>query len=72
MSYQWQKGSPIGNMSNIPGATNAVYTTPPATLSDNHTIVRCVVSNYSGASVSSSEMLLVTLKQKRLATSVGA
>ena len=62
MSYQWQKGSPIGNMSNIPGATNAVYTTPPATLSDNHTIVRCVVSNYSGASVSSSEMLLVTLK----------
>lgn len=60
MTYQWQKGSFITVMSDIPGATGATYTTPPTTLNDHLTIFRCVVSNAAGSAVSTTEMLFVT------------
>jgi poly(3-hydroxybutyrate) depolymerase len=60
MRYQWQKGPHTGIMMDIPGATEATYTTPPAAPADSGTIFRCVVSNSSGNATSASEMLLVT------------
>jgi poly(3-hydroxybutyrate) depolymerase len=60
MSYQWQKGPFEGNLKDIPGATEAAYTTPPATLADHLTLFRCVVSNAAGNATSASEMLFVT------------
>ena len=60
MSYQWQKGTHGGNMTDIAGATEASYTTPPATLADHGTMFRCVVSNRSGNATSASELLAVT------------
>lgn len=64
MTYQWQKGTLTGNMADIPGATDAAYTTPRATLPDHLTLFRCVVSNSSGNAVSASEMLFVTAGPK--------
>jgi hypothetical protein len=58
--YQWQSGAFTGNMVDIPGANHSVYTTPPATLEDNHKLFRCVVSNAAGNAVSATEMILVT------------
>jgi poly(3-hydroxybutyrate) depolymerase len=60
MSYQWQKGAFGGNMSDIPGAGDATYTTPATTLADHLTLFRCVVSNSAGGVTSASEMLVVT------------
>jgi hypothetical protein len=60
MSYQWQKGAHSGNMADIPGATAAAYTTPPAALADHGTLFRCVVSNRSGNATSASELLAVS------------
>jgi len=60
MTYQWQKGAHAGNMMNIAGATEAAYTTPPATLADHGTLFRCVVSNPHGNATSASELLAVT------------
>jgi poly(3-hydroxybutyrate) depolymerase len=60
VSYQWQKGTHAGNMMDIAGATEATYTTPPATLADHGTLFRCVASNRSGNATSASEMLAVT------------
>jgi hypothetical protein len=60
MRYQWQKGTFGGNMADIPGATDAAYTTPPTTLSDHLTLFRCVVSNAAGSATSAGEMLFVT------------
>jgi hypothetical protein len=60
MSYQWQKGPLTGNMTDIPGATRASYTTPPPTLADRLTLFRCVVSNAAGNATSADEMLFVT------------
>jgi poly(3-hydroxybutyrate) depolymerase len=60
MSYQWQKGTGTGNMADIPGATEATYTTPATTLADHQTLLRCVVSNEAGNATSASEMLFVT------------
>lgn len=60
LSYQWQKGTFTGNMADIPGATEATYTTPPAGLADHLTLFRCVVSNAAGNAASASEMLFVT------------
>lgn len=64
MSYQWQKGTFLGNMADIPGATAASHTTPPTTLADHTTLFRCVVSNAAGSSTSASEMLMVTTAVK--------
>jgi poly(3-hydroxybutyrate) depolymerase len=60
MSYQWQKGTLTGNMADIPGATQATYTIPPATLADHLTLFRSVVSNAAGNVTSADEMLFVT------------
>jgi hypothetical protein len=60
MSFQWQRGTFTGNMANIPSATNATYTTAPATPKDHHTLFRCIVSNAAGNAASASEMLFVT------------
>lgn len=64
MSYQWQKGRSTGNMTDIPGATEATYTTPLAALADHVTLFRCVVSNAAGNVTSASEMLFVTAGPK--------
>jgi hypothetical protein len=64
MSYQWQKGTFLGNMANIPGATDASYTTSLTTLADHLTLFRCVVSNATGNATSASEMLFVTTAVK--------
>jgi beta-galactosidase len=64
MSYQWQKGTFLSNMADIPGATAATYTTPPVTLADHLALFRCVVSNAAGATTSGTEMLMVTAAVK--------
>ena len=53
-SYQWQK-----NGSDIPGATGASYTTPPATLLDNGSTYRVNVTNLAGSVMSNSATLTV-------------
>jgi poly(3-hydroxybutyrate) depolymerase len=60
MTYQWQKGTLLSNMADIPGATAATYTTPATTLADNKASFRCVVSNAAGSTTSTSEDLFVT------------
>jgi poly(3-hydroxybutyrate) depolymerase len=60
MTYQWQKGTLLGNMADIPGATAATYTTPATTLADSKASFRCVVSNAAGSTASTSEDLFVT------------
>jgi poly(3-hydroxybutyrate) depolymerase len=60
MSYQWQKGTFTGNMTDIPGATDATYTVPKPVLADHLTLFRCVVSNQAGSVTSADEMLFVT------------
>ena len=60
MSYQWQKGTFTGTIEDIPGATEATYTTPLTTLADHLTMFRCVVSNSAGNVTSAIEMLFVT------------
>jgi hypothetical protein len=47
-------------MADIPGATDATYTTPVATLADTLTMFRCVVTNDAGSRTSASELLFVT------------
>jgi poly(3-hydroxybutyrate) depolymerase len=64
ISYQWQKGTFLGNMADIPGATGATYTPPATTLADHLTLFRCVVSNAAGNRTSASEMLFVTTAVK--------
>ena len=54
LSYQWQK-----NGTNIPGATNASYTTPLTTLSYNLSAYRVNVSNPAGNVLSNSATLTV-------------
>jgi poly(3-hydroxybutyrate) depolymerase len=64
LSYQWQKGAFTGNMTDIPGGTQATYTTPPPTVADHLTLFRCVVSNAAGNVTSADEMLFVTTDSK--------
>jgi hypothetical protein len=52
--YQWRK-----NGANIPGATSASYTTPPAALSDNGALFSVVVSNASGSVTSGNGVMQV-------------
>ena len=60
LRYQWQQGPGLGHMADISGATAATYTTPTATAALHGTLVRCLVSNASGAVASASDMILVT------------
>lgn len=62
MRYQWQSGTYTANMTDIPGATNATYTTPLTTTNDNLALFRCVVSNSAGNVGSASDMLFVSTK----------
>ena len=55
LSYQWQKGT-----TNITGATSATYTTPSATMADDGSTYRCVVSNSGGSATSNNATLTVT------------
>jgi len=64
LRYQWQRGTFTGLMADIPGASEATYTTPPADLAEHHTLFRCIVSNAAGSVASASEMLFVTAEPK--------
>ena len=55
LSYQWQR-----NQAAISGATSAVYTTPPATSTDNGAQFRVVVSNSVGSATSDPATLTVS------------
>ena len=63
LSYQWQK-----NGVNIPGATNAMYTTPATTASDNGNTYRVNVTNNAG-SVTSNPAKLTVVNDKNLSAS---
>ena len=52
LTYQWQK-----NGVNIPGATNAEYTTDSLTVSDYNSTYRVIVSNSQGTDTSRSALL---------------
>jgi hypothetical protein len=65
MTYQWQKGTFTGNMADIPGATSSTYTFTRPALTDHLTLVRCIVSNAAGSSVTATEMLFVTAAPAR-------
>ncbi len=54
LTYQWKK-----NGVNIPGATNAAYTTPPTTQADNGALFSVVVSNIAGSVTSNNAILTV-------------
>lgn len=54
LSYQWQKDN-----IDIPSATAASYTTPPAVLADNGSAFRCVVTNAAGSVTSDAAVLTV-------------
>ncbi len=54
LSYQWQKGG-----TDLSGETAASYTTPAATMSDNGSLFRVVVSNSIGSATSKAATLTV-------------
>ena len=55
LNYQWKK-----NGTNISGATQAVYVTPPTTLADNGSTFAAMVSNSAGSVTSRKARLTVT------------
>ena len=55
LKYQWFKNGGL-----IPGATGAVYTTPPATLADEGALFTVRVSNDAGSATSEAARLSVT------------
>ena len=55
ITFQWQR-----NMSNIQGATNSSYMTPPTVLTDTGAKFRCVATNAFGSATSSEATLTVT------------
>jgi PKD repeat protein len=67
LSYQWEKSGVA-----IAGATGSTYTTPPATLTDNGSGFRCVVSNDAGSVTSATATLTVLDATPPLITGVDA
>ena len=63
LSYQWQRDG-----ENIPGATDAIYTTPAATLLDSGTEFRCVVTNTAGSATSNAAKLTVNVMPPDITT----
>ncbi len=61
LSHRWQK-----NQTDIPGATSASYTTPPATPGDDGSMFRCIVSNAAGSATSSEAELVVITDDDRV------
>ena len=61
LSYQWKK-----NGSDIPGATNPVYTIPSVSLAENGNYYFCTVTNLSGFDVSRFARLNVTASNSRV------
>ena len=55
ITFQWQR-----NMSNIQGATNSSYMTPPTVLTDMGAKFRCVATNAFGSATSNEATLTVT------------
>jgi poly(3-hydroxybutyrate) depolymerase len=60
LSYQWQKGTILTNMADIPGANSPAYTTPQSALTDTLTLFGCTVTNATGSITSADEFLFVT------------
>jgi hypothetical protein len=58
-SYQWQKQSPGGVFTNVPGATLSSYTTAPAIQADSGALFRVNASGPSGTVTSSNALLTV-------------
>lgn len=58
-TYQWQRQSPGGTFTNIPAATAASYTTPPATLADSGALFRVNATGPSGSTASGNASLTV-------------
>ncbi len=58
-TYQWQKQSPGGAFTNIPGATASSYTTPPTTLADSGALFRVNATGPSGSTASTNASLTV-------------
>jgi Immunoglobulin domain len=56
LQYQWRK-----NGSDIPGATNSSYTTPPTVAADNGSLFSVVVSNGGGSVTSNNAVLTVRI-----------
>ena len=56
LTYQWQK-----NGTDISGATQPVYTTPPAAAGDDGSLFQVIVSNVAGSVVSGQALLTVNL-----------
>jgi glucose/arabinose dehydrogenase len=63
LAYQWQK-----NGANISGATASVYQTPPATMADNNSTYRAIVTNSFGSATSNAATLGVTSNTPPVAT----
>ncbi|MCI0743798.1 MAG: hypothetical protein L0Y58_00180, partial [Verrucomicrobia subdivision 3 bacterium] len=67
-TYQWQERAPGGpGFSDIPGATSATFTTPAATLADNGTLYRVVVTGPINT-ITSSEASLTVINAVRPAS----
>ncbi|MCW5664484.1 MAG: immunoglobulin domain-containing protein [Piscinibacter sp.] len=60
-AYQWQRSNDATNWTDIPGATNASYTTPATQAADDGSRYRCRASNTAGSVFSAGALLTVTV-----------
>ena len=68
--YQWQSKAPgAANFSDISGATSFLYTLSSASLSQNGTQFRCVVTNTQGTATSNAAVLTVVAPGIKFVTS---
>lgn len=59
LTYQWQVQAPGSSFTNIPGATQSIYSTPATQLSDSGTQFRCVINSAGGPITSGAATLTV-------------